>query len=61
MAKKGDTYVCGLCGVEFECVSGCGCVETDLICCGKPMKKKTPKKTANKAVKKTTAKKNSKK
>jgi hypothetical protein len=51
MAKKGDKYVCGLCGVELECVEGCGCYETDIICCGKPMKK-TAKKKAAKAKKK---------
>lgn len=43
MAKKGDRYVCGVCGIELECVDGCGCSETDIICCGKTMKGKAKK------------------
>jgi hypothetical protein len=52
MAKKGDKYSCGVCGIELECVGGCGCFETDLICCGKPMKRKVKKAAAGKKSKK---------
>ena len=50
MPKKGDRYECGACGLEVECVEGCGCGVCGLICCGKPMKAAAakPKKAAKK-------------
>ena len=43
--KVGDVYHCtddDGCGIEVEVKKVCGCVdECDLICCGKPMVKKT--------------------
>lgn len=48
MAKPGDRYVCGVCGIEVSCVEGCGCSVCNLMCCGRPMKKKKPKKAAKK-------------
>ena len=40
---KGDSYVCGVCGLSVIVDEACGCVETcDIICCGKPMKAKQP-------------------
>lgn len=50
MAKKGEKYVCGICGLEMVCVEGCGCDVGDIVCCDKPMRKKAHKKP--KAVKK---------
>ncbi len=40
---EGDVFVCELdegCGIEVKVTSVCGCVECDLVCCGKQMKKK---------------------
>ncbi len=56
MAKKGENYVCGVCGVEMVCVEGCGCAASHIVCCGKKMSKKKPKKKALKPTKKTTKK-----
>lgn len=40
-AKKGDKYVCGVCGMAVTVDKTCGCVDTcDIVCCGKEMKKK---------------------
>ncbi len=43
-AKEGDVFVCDPkegCGIEVTVTKVCGCSEEcDLICCGKPMKKK---------------------
>jgi hypothetical protein len=44
MAKKGDKYGCGICGLEVVCTDGCGCGVNELVCCGKLMKKKAAKK-----------------
>lgn len=68
--KKGDTYVCGICGLSIVVDKTCGYTEVhELICCGKVMKagkskaaakpKTTKAATAKKpaAVKKTAAKK----
>ncbi|MBU0762026.1 MAG: hypothetical protein KKD39_03290, partial [Candidatus Altiarchaeota archaeon] len=49
MAKKGEKYVCGVCGVEIVCVEGCCCTASKIICCGKKMSVKTAKKTATKS------------
>lgn len=42
--KKGDVFVCSDkdgCGIEVEVKKVCGCIdECDLMCCGKPMKRK---------------------
>lgn len=36
---KGDSYVCGVCGLAVTVDEDCGCVDVcDIICCGKPMK-----------------------
>jgi hypothetical protein len=44
MAKKGEKYTCGECGVIVIVDDDCGCAECDLICCGAPMKKHKGKK-----------------
>ena len=42
--KKGTTYECRVCGYRIIVDQVCGCVEEHVqICCGKPMKKKAPK------------------
>lgn len=47
---KGDSYVCGVCGLAVTVDEVCGCVDVcDIICCGKPMK---PKKAKARAAKK---------
>jgi hypothetical protein len=38
--KKGDTLVCGLCGLAVTVCDECGCETDELICCGEPMKVK---------------------
>jgi hypothetical protein len=44
-AKKGQAYECHVCGLRVVVDEVCGCVEEHaLICCSKPMKKKTRKK-----------------
>lgn len=36
---KGDSYVCGVCGLAVTVDDACGCVDVcDIICCGAPMK-----------------------
>ena len=41
---KGDSYVCGVCGLAVIVDEVCGCVGVcDIICCGKPMKEKKVK------------------
>lgn len=41
VAKKGDKYVCDVCGLVVSVDNACGCVEScDLICCGEQMKSK---------------------
>lgn len=58
--EKGENYECGICGFRLV-VDDCGCVEERyLICCTKPMKRKTTKKVTKKVTAKT-AKKASKK
>jgi hypothetical protein len=43
--KKGDAYVCGVCGLAVTVDEECGCVDAcDIICCEKPMKKKRARK-----------------
>ncbi len=38
---KGESYVCGLCGLAITVDEACGCVDVcGITCCGKPMKKK---------------------
>jgi len=37
--KKGNAYVCEMCGLTVSVDEACGCVEVcDIIYCGKPMK-----------------------
>ncbi len=37
--KKGDAYVCEICGLAVSVDEACGCVEVcNIICYGKPMK-----------------------
>jgi hypothetical protein len=49
-SKKGDTYVCGVCGLAVTVDEACGCMEVhDIICCGKPMKPRKAKMAAAKA------------
>ncbi len=39
--KKGDKYVCGVCGMAVTVDKACGCTDAcDILCCGKGMKKK---------------------
>ena len=39
--KKGDKYRCHTCGLVVSINEVCGCVDVcDIVCCGKPMKKK---------------------
>jgi len=50
--KKGDSYVCGVCGLAVTVDTACGCAEVcDIICCGKPMKAKAAKPKAKTAKK----------
>jgi hypothetical protein len=38
---KGDSYVCGVCGLAVTVDEECGCVDVcDIICCGQPMKER---------------------
>lgn len=44
-SKKGDTYVCGTCGLSVIVDEECGCVDMcDIVCCSEPMEKKEKKK-----------------
>jgi len=38
MAKKGDRYECGSCGVVLLVNDSCECNPCDVACCGAPMK-----------------------
>jgi hypothetical protein len=38
LAKKGQKYKCGQCGVVVMVDEGCGCSACDMVCCGQPMK-----------------------
>ena len=57
--KKGDTYICGICGLSIVVDRTCGYAEVhELICCGKAMKAGKAKKAAKpKTAKAATAKK----
>jgi hypothetical protein len=42
--KKGEKYVCGVCGLGIRVDEVCGCVDVcDIICCGVQMKPKKAK------------------
>jgi hypothetical protein len=42
--KKGESLVCGVCGLSVTVDEICGCAEEHpIICCMKPMKKKRGK------------------
>jgi hypothetical protein len=60
MAKveKEDMFCCADCGLEVVVNKACGCVDTELICCGGPMikEKSAPGGTKSKASAKTPAK-----
>ena len=45
---KGDSYICGVCGLSVVVDEECGCADVhEILCCGQPMKeKKTKVKTA---------------
>jgi len=46
-ARKGEGYVCGVCGYSVVVDEACGCEEEHIfICCDQPMKKKGVRKTA---------------
>jgi hypothetical protein len=45
--KKGNKYKCEECGVVVVVDEPCGCEPCDLVCCGVPMVKITPRKKAN--------------
>lgn len=39
--KKGNRYVCGVCGLAVRVDEACGCVDTcEIVCCGEEMKPK---------------------
>ncbi len=41
---KGESYVCGVCGLAVTVDEVCGCVDVcDIICCGQPMKERKVK------------------
>lgn len=43
---KGDSYVCGVCGLGVTVDEACGCTDIcDIVCCGHPMVKKAKTKT----------------
>jgi hypothetical protein len=47
--SKGDNYVCGVCGLSVVVDEVCGCEEVhEIICCEKPMRKRTTKAKAAK-------------
>ncbi len=39
MAKKGEKYKCGVCGVKIIVDEECGCEVCDILCCGKQLEK----------------------
>jgi hypothetical protein len=44
---KGDSYMCGECGLTVIIDADCGCEDKcDIVCCGEPMEKKAKAKTA---------------
>jgi hypothetical protein len=47
--SKGDNYVCEVCGLAVVVDEVCGCEEVhEIICCEKPMRKRTTKSKAAK-------------
>ena len=60
--KKDDMFCCADCGLEVVVNKECGCIDTELICCGGPMIKeksssgRTKKQAAKKASGKAAAK-----
>jgi hypothetical protein len=47
--KAGDEFCCADCGLAVVVNTACGCVDTELLCCGEPMTK--TKKSASAAKK----------
>jgi hypothetical protein len=42
--SKGDNYVCEVCGLSVIVDEVCGCIDAhEIICCEKPMRKRTAK------------------
>lgn len=39
VAKKGEKYKCGKCGMEIVVTKDCKCEVCDIMCCKEPMKK----------------------
>jgi hypothetical protein len=37
--KEGDEFCCADCGLAVVVNTACGCVDTELVCCGEPMTK----------------------
>lgn len=47
--SEGDNYVCGVCGLSVIVDDVCGCGEVhEIVCCEKPMKKRTTRAKAAK-------------
>jgi len=45
VAKKGDKYVCGVCGMVVSVDTACGCMDDcDIVCCGEAMTQKKGRK-----------------
>ncbi|WXG44056.1 MAG: hypothetical protein WED04_08495 [Promethearchaeati archaeon SRVP18_Atabeyarchaeia-1] len=42
MAKKGQKFKCGQCGLVVMVDEACGCSQCDLVCCSQPMKEVKP-------------------
>jgi hypothetical protein len=42
--KTGEVLVCEGCGAEVTVTKACECNDCNIVCCGKPMVKKEPKK-----------------
>jgi hypothetical protein len=48
--KKGDAYICSICGLAVTVDEACGCVGVhEIICCGEVMEPKKAKAVASKA------------
>ena len=43
MAKKGDNYECGSCGMVVVVDKPCDCASCGIMCCGVPMEAVKPK------------------
>jgi hypothetical protein len=50
VAKKGDVFECGVCGLAVVVDEACGCEEFDIICCEEPMKERKSRAKSKAAV-----------